>query len=142
MRSNKLITMFLIFSLTIGCSPATVTPSIQASPTEAIATPATLLIPSATVTPSATLEPDSPAGCINLGEYPLDKNTLNGLLIIRNVDLKNLNYYFLDLRERFLSGRVRLENDQIQPNLPDRPQVYRMAIDFGLFSNPPDRTPT
>jgi len=33
------------------------------------------------------------------------------------------------LRECFLSGRIRLENDQIQPNLPDRPQVYRMAVD-------------
>jgi len=32
-------------------------------------------------------------------------------------------------RECFLSGRIRLENDQIQPNLPDRPQVYRMAVD-------------
>jgi hypothetical protein len=32
------------------------------------------------------------------------------------------------LRERFLSSRVSLENDQIQPNLPDRPQVYRMAV--------------
>ncbi len=31
------------------------------------------------------------------------------------------------LRECFLSSRVSLENDQIQPNLPDRPQVYRMA---------------
>ena len=32
------------------------------------------------------------------------------------------------LRECFLSSRVSLENDQIQPNLPDRPQVYRMAV--------------
>src|SRR3989304_10191372 len=39
------------------------------------------------------------------------------------------------LRECFLSGRVRLENDQIQPNLPDRPQVYRMAVNCGLFSS-------
>ncbi len=38
------------------------------------------------------------------------------------------------LRERFKSGRVRLENDQIQPNLPDRSQVYRMAADFGILS--------
>src|SRR3972149_2109210 len=46
------------------------------------------------------------------------------------------------LRECFLSGRVRLENDKIQPNLPDRPQVYRMAINFGLFSRQPHGTPT
>src|SRR3989304_4614305 len=45
-------------------------------------------------------------------------------------------------RECFLSGRVRLENDQIQPNLPDRPQVYRMADNFGLFSSQPHGTPT
>jgi len=46
------------------------------------------------------------------------------------------------VRECFLSGRVRLENDQIQPNLPDRPQVYRMAINFGLFSSQPHGTST
>lgn len=39
------------------------------------------------------------------------------------------------LRECFKSGRVRLENDQIQPNLLDRSQVYRMATDFGVLSN-------
>ena len=33
------------------------------------------------------------------------------------------------LRECFLSSRVRLANDQIHANLPDRPQVYRMAGD-------------
>lgn len=43
---------------------------------------------------------------------------------------------FIDeqLRERFKSGRVRLRNDQIHSNLPDRPEVYRMATDFGIFS--------
>ena len=49
-----------------GCSPATVTPSIQASLTDAIATATTPPIPSATVTASATVEPDFPEGCINL----------------------------------------------------------------------------
>ena len=46
------------------------------------------------------------------------------------------------LRECFLSGRVRLENDQIHTNLPDRPQVYRMAINFWLFSSQAHGTPT
>ena len=40
-----------------------------------------------------------------------------------------------NLRECFLNGRVRLENDQIQPNLPDRSEVYRMASDYGILSN-------
>ncbi|MEW6086006.1 MAG: hypothetical protein AB1607_15545, partial [Chloroflexota bacterium] len=46
--------------------------------------------------------------------------------------------YGLSLRECFKSGRVRLENDQIQPNLPDRPEVYRMATDCGVFSKFPN----
>jgi hypothetical protein len=46
------------------------------------------------------------------------------------------------LRECFLSGQVRLENDQIQPNLPDRSQVYRMATDCRVFSKTPSGTPT
>jgi len=46
------------------------------------------------------------------------------------------------LRERFKSGRVRLENDQIQPNLLDRSQVYRMATDFGVLSNFPNGSST
>jgi transcriptional regulator with XRE-family HTH domain len=39
------------------------------------------------------------------------------------------------LRECFLKGRVRWENDQIHPNLPDRSEVYRMVADHGLLSN-------
>jgi hypothetical protein len=38
------------------------------------------------------------------------------------------------MRECFKSGRVRLENDQIRPNLLDRSQVCRMATDFGVLS--------
>ena len=38
------------------------------------------------------------------------------------------------LRECFLNGRVRWENDQIHPNLPDRSKVYRMVTAHGLFS--------
>lgn len=34
------------------------------------------------------------------------------------------------LRECFLRSQVSLENDQIRPNLPDRPQVYRMDVDY------------
>jgi hypothetical protein len=54
---------------------------------------------------------------------------------------KRLKNAFNDnLRECFLSGRVRWENDQTHPNLPDRPQVYRMAADGGLFSSPSSGT--
>lgn len=81
-----------------GCSSATVTPGIQASPTEIKATATMLPIPSVTVTPSASPEPDFPEGCVILSEYPLDKNTISGLLIVWNIDLQNLNYYFLDPR--------------------------------------------
>jgi len=46
------------------------------------------------------------------------------------------------LRDMTKSGRVRLENDQIQPNLLDRSQVYRMATDFGVLSNFPNGSST
>ncbi len=77
-----------------GCSPATVTPGIQASPTEAIVTATTLPIPSATVTPSATVEPDFPEGCIKLTETTLDTGILNGLFVVYDSD--NSSSYFLD----------------------------------------------
>lgn len=48
----------------------------------------------------------------------------------------------ISLRECFKSGRVRLENDQIQPNLLDRSQVYRIATDFGVLSNLPTGSST
>ncbi len=40
------------------------------------------------------------------------------------------------LRECFISGRVRLGNGQIHPNLPDRLEVYRMVADFEILSVP------
>jgi hypothetical protein len=43
----------------------------------------------------------------------------------------------VQLRECFLSGWVRLANDQIHPNLPGRPQVYRMATYRTVFFPPP-----
>ena len=52
---------------------------------------------------------------------------------------KKLQYF---LRDCMKSGRVRLENDQIQPNLPDRFEVYRMARDYGILSNAPNGTST
>lgn len=60
----------------------------------------------------------------------------------RDVPVDELRSYLYYLRECFLSGRVRLENDQIHPNLPDRPQVYRMAADRGLLSEQAHGTPT
>ncbi len=46
------------------------------------------------------------------------------------------------VRERFKNGRVRWENDQIRPNLLDRPEVYRMAAEDGVFSKLRKRPPT
>lgn len=80
--------------MTFGCSPATVTRSIQASPTDAIVTATTSPIPSATVTPSATVEPDFPEGCINLTETTLDTGILNGLFVVYDSD--NSSSHFLD----------------------------------------------
>jgi len=39
-----------------------------------------------------------------------------------------------NLRDCFISGRVRWENGQIRPNLPDRLEVYRMFVDYGISS--------
>jgi len=59
--------------------------------------------------------------------------------------------YFMDpselkpvqvLRKCLRSGRIRLENDQIQPNLPDRLEVYRMDVDCGILSAEPNGTPS
>ena len=44
------------------------------------------------------------------------------------------------LRKCFLKGRVRWENDQIHPNLPDRSEVYRMVTTHGLLSDKSFRT--
>ncbi len=96
MNSRKLSSALLIFLMMFGCSPATVTPDIQASPTEAIVTAATLPIPSATVTPSATVEPDFPEGCVSLTETPLNPDVLNGLLVVSDFALLNFSSYFLD----------------------------------------------
>src|SRR5215207_543641 len=81
--ANILYLTFMLF----GCSTATVTPNIQADPTETNATAKTL------PAPSATLEPDFPEGCVNLTETPLDTTVLNGLLIVAN---KYGNDYFFD----------------------------------------------
>jgi hypothetical protein len=94
MNSHKLTSALLIFFMMFGCSPATVTPGIQASPTEAIVTATTLPVPSATVTPSATVEPDFPEGCINLTETTLDTGILNGLFVVYDSD--NSSSHFLD----------------------------------------------
>jgi WD40 repeat protein len=101
MDSYKLITKFLIFSFLVGCSPTTVTPSIQASPTDAIVT-ATLPVPSPTMTQLATLEPEFPEGCISLIETPLNTDVLNGLLVVSDFALLNFNSYFLDPRSNQL----------------------------------------
>jgi hypothetical protein len=58
--------------------------------------------------------------------------------VLKMYEYKNAEELLSGLRERFKSGRVRLENDQIQPNLLDRSQVYRMATDFGVLSNFPN----
>jgi hypothetical protein len=94
MKTQKLTIALLIFFIAFGCSPAAVTPSIQASPTETKATATTLPISSATVMPSATLEPDFPEGCINLPEIPLNTDVLNGLFVVYDFD--NYSNHFLD----------------------------------------------
>ena len=38
-------------------------------------------------------------------------------------------------RDCFISGRVRWENGQIHPHLPDRLEVYRMVADCGIPSS-------
>lgn len=96
MNAHKLIIILLIFFIMFGCSPATVTPDIQASPTEAIVTATTLPIPSATVTASATPEPDFPEGCVNLTETSLNTDVLNGSLVVAGDALLNFSSYFLD----------------------------------------------
>lgn len=95
MDSHKLIILFLIISSTIGCSPVTLTPNIQASPTETNAIATTPPAPSATTAvPSATPEPDSPEGCADLAETPLNTDVLNGLLVV--FDFDNFTSYFLE----------------------------------------------
>jgi len=57
----------------------------------------------------------------------------NYILIVKH-KFAEIPYDTVNLRERFKNGRIRLENDQIQPNLPDRSEVYRMAADYGILS--------
>jgi hypothetical protein len=93
MNSHKLIIMFLIISFAIGCSPGTLTPNIQANPTEMSTTVMPLPVPSATTAvTSATPEPDFPEECINLTEVPRDISVLKGTLIVA----KEGAPYFLD----------------------------------------------
>ena len=71
---------------------------------------------------------------IEIGSSMLDKRRFQFYVILRQCRTERDMHHFtrmkvFQLRECFLSGRIRLENDQIQPNLPDRPQVYRMAVD-------------
>jgi hypothetical protein len=97
MNTHKLVVTLLLSFILLGCSPAAVTPSIQANPTETNVTVTSLPAPTATIAaPSATLEPDFPEGCINLKETPLDISALNGLLVVE--DWNNYNDYFLDLK--------------------------------------------
>ncbi len=102
MKFKILTTILYISFMLFGCSPATITPSIQASPTETKATATTLPIPSVTVTPSATLEPDFPEDCVDLTEAPLNANELNGLFVVVDYDFPNSNSYFLDPRSNKL----------------------------------------
>jgi hypothetical protein len=94
MYAQKLAFLFLIFSFTIGCSPATVTPSIPVAPTEVTATITTTPTPSVTVASSATPNPDSPQECINLTSSPFTKDGLNGSFVVYDFD--NDNVYLLD----------------------------------------------
>ena len=94
MNSHKLIITLSLFFMMFGCSPAAVTPNIQASPIETNTTIATLSAQSATVMPSATLDPDFPEECVNLTETALNSAVLNGLLIVYDGD--NYSNYFLD----------------------------------------------
>jgi len=64
----------------------------------------------------------------------------NYILIVKH-KFAEIPYDTVNLRERFKNGRIRLENDQIQPNLPDRSEVYRMAADYGIFSKQQKRPP-
>lgn len=96
MNSHKLTIKIAIFFMMFGCSPAAVTPSIQASPTETKATATTLPVPSVTVIPSPTLAPDFPEGCIDLTETPLNTYVLNGLFVVYDRD--NNSDHFLDLK--------------------------------------------
>jgi hypothetical protein len=90
MNTLKFTVTLLIFVTLFGCSPTVTTPSIQAGPANTDATATTL------PTPSAIPEPDFPDGCVNLTETSLDKDALNGLLVV--YDRNNYNDYFLDLK--------------------------------------------
>jgi hypothetical protein len=94
MNKHKLTITLLIFFMTFGCSPAVVTPSIQASQTEVTSTATIPPTPSVTVASSATLDPDIPAECVNLTETSLNSNVWNGFLVLYDFD--NDNVYFLD----------------------------------------------
>jgi len=96
MNLHKLNILLMIIFMMFGCSPVTVTPNAQASPTEISASATPLATMSVTVAPSATLVPDFPEGCINLSEAPLDTLVFNGLLVVE--DWNNYNDYFLDLK--------------------------------------------
>ena len=96
MKFKILTTILYVSFMLFGCSPATVTPGIQASPTETIATATTPSIPSVTVKPSATVEPNFPEGCVILTEVPFNTDSLNGLLVITDFALLNFSSYFLD----------------------------------------------
>jgi hypothetical protein len=69
-----------------------------------------------------------------MGVHPNSMNATGGL---KNGDVY-LRQFMANgwrlLRECFISGRVRLENGQIHPNLPDRLEVYRMVADFEILS--------
>lgn len=113
MNSHKPVITLLIFFLLFGCSPVTITPSIQAGPTETngIATPLPVS--------SVTLEADFPEGCVNLAEVPLATQVLNGLFIV--YDFENNNFYFLDpkanlildMEEKKQISSVASDNDSI-----------------------------
>jgi hypothetical protein len=96
MNAHKITITMLIIFMTVGCSPAVATPSIQESPTEIKATVTAITPPteSVTVAPSATIDPAFSEGCINLTETTHDMDGLNGFFVVYDNDDDNV--YFLD----------------------------------------------
>jgi hypothetical protein len=94
MNAHKITIAILIIFMTVGCSPAVATPSIQENPIEITATVTAITLPteSVTIAPSATADSAFSEGCINLTETTLDMDGLNGFFVVYDND----NVFFLD----------------------------------------------
>ena len=79
-------------------------------------------------------------GLLIMESIPLKSQPVESRPERKNINTKATKEHYGNLRECLIS-RVRLGNDQIRPNLPDRLDVYRMVADFRILSAQQNGTP-